>query len=244
MDDAFKGSIDARSVDAGRGINWWTDAWAMFTKHAGMWIVLSLILLLIFFVLAFIPFLGGIAAALLAPILVGGFMITARKAEAGVAPQPADLFVAFKTHAQPLAIIGALLLAAVVVFGLLMSVLGVGATFGFGMSGAHRSAGGMFAAMGAGLVFILLCIAFAFVLSMAVWFAPALVVFHELSPIDAIKTSFAASLKNFVPFILWGVVYLVASIVASIPAGLGWIVLAPVALLTAYVAYKDLFGGT
>lgn len=38
-------------------------------------------------------------------------------------------------------------------------------------------------------------------------------------------------------------IYLVAAIVASIPAGLGCMVLAPVLLLAAYVAYKDLFGG-
>jgi hypothetical protein len=30
--------------------------------------------------------------------------------------------------------------------------------------------------------------------------------------------------------------------VATIPAGLGWIVLLPVLVLTVYVSYKDVFG--
>jgi uncharacterized membrane protein len=38
------------------------------------------------------------------------------------------------------------------------------------------------------------------------------------------------------------VIYIVASIVASIPFGLGWIVLLPVTLLSVYVSYKDVFG--
>jgi hypothetical protein len=66
-------------------------------------------------------------------------------------------------------------------------------------------------------------------------------VFRNVAPLDALKISAAACLKNVVPFCLYGVIYLVAAIVASIAFGLGWIVLVPVVLLTQYVAYKDLF---
>jgi len=45
-----------------------------------------------------------------------------------------------------------------------------------------------------------------------------------------------------VPFLVYGVLYLVAAIVASIPFGLGWILLVPVLMLTMYVSYKDIFG--
>jgi len=37
-------------------------------------------------------------------------------------------------------------------------------------------------------------------------------------------------------------VYFVAAILASIPLGLGWLVLLPLLLLTLYVSYKDVFG--
>jgi uncharacterized membrane protein len=77
---------------------------------------------------------------------------------------------------------------------------------------------------------------------MAIWFAPALVVLRNVAPVEAMKASFAACLKNTVPLLVYSVLYLVAAIVASIPFGLGWIVLMPVLMLTLYVSYKDIFG--
>ncbi len=50
------------------------------------------------------------------------------------------------------------------------------------------------------------------------------------------------SLTNWLPFLVYGLIYLVAAFVASIPFGLGWILLVPVVLLTMYVSYRDVFG--
>ena len=61
-------------------------------------------------------------------------------------------------------------------------------------------------------------------------------------PLEALRSSFATSLKNVVPVLLWGLIYIVASIVASIPFGLCWIVLIRVTMVTAYVSYRDVFG--
>ena len=82
MDDATTGTVvESRSVDAGRATNWWREAWALFTKNAGMWIVLGLILLVIFIVLSVIPFLGGLVASLLMPVFVGSWMTAAGRCE-------------------------------------------------------------------------------------------------------------------------------------------------------------------
>ena len=99
------------------------------------------------------------------------------------------------------------------------------------------------AARGTGLLALLVGLALGLLLTMATWFAPALVVFRQLPPLEAVKASFAASLKNIVAFLLWGVIYIVAAIVASIPFGLGWIVVGPLVILTAYTSYQDVFGG-
>jgi uncharacterized membrane protein len=80
------------------------------------------------------------------------------------------------------------------------------------------------------------------IVTMALWFAPALVALRQVAPVEALKLSVAATLKNVVPFLVFGVIYIVAAVVASIPLGLGWIVLVPVSLLTAYVSYGDVFG--
>lgn len=98
------------------------------------------------------------------------------------------------------------------------------------------------AGMGAALLALVITLAIAFVSGMALWFAPALVVFRGTAPLDALRASFSASLKNIVPFVVYGVIYIVASVVASIPFGLGWLVLAPLAMISVYCAYEDVFG--
>jgi uncharacterized membrane protein len=229
----------ARSVEAGRGLAWWTEAWPMFTKNAGMWIVLGLIMLVIFIVLGFIPFLGGIASALLAPVFVGGWLLAARKAEAGAALEVGDLFEGFKDKLMPLVVLGAVLLGFTIVVTLVVGMLGFGAVMGFG-SGVNTGAGAA-AAMGAGFIGLLVMLVLGFLVAMAFWYAPGLVVFRNVAPIDAMKASFSAGVKNIVPFLLYALIYIVAAVVASIPFGLGWIVLVPVLMLTVYVSYKDLF---
>jgi uncharacterized membrane protein len=89
---------------------------------------------------------------------------------------------------------------------------------------------------------MLAMLAVSIVASMALWFAPALVIFRGTAPVDAMKISFAACLRNIVPFLLYGLLYIVAAIIASIPFGLGWIVLAPLVMISLYVSYRDVFG--
>lgn len=243
MDQALAGAPEARTVDAGRGVNWWSEAWALFTKATVLWIALGLILIIILFALGMIPLLGALAASLLVPVFVGSWMLAARKVEGGGALEVGDLFACFRgDKLTPLIVLGALLLAGVVVIGLVAGVLGMGAFFGMGAGMHNRSMGGVFAAMGAGMLTMLVVLAIGVVLGMAFWFAPSLVVFHGMAPLDAVRASFAASLKNIVAFVVYGAIYIVASIVASIPFGLGWIVLAPLVMLTAYVSYREVFG--
>jgi uncharacterized membrane protein len=45
------------------------------------------------------------------------------------------------------------------------------------------------------------------------------------------------------PFLVYGALGLVAAIAASIPAGLGWLVLLPLSFLTLQTTYRDVFAG-
>lgn len=232
-----------RSLDAGRGIAWWSEAWALFTPNAGLWIVFGLVLIASLIVLNLVPLIGGLAATLIAPVFGGGWMIAARKAEGGGTLAFGDLFAGFSKPLNPLLVLGALMLIASLILGGLAAMLGLGAVIGVIAGGASGSPGGVIAALGAGMFSLLVLLVLGVLMTMALWFAPALVCFHNVDPVAALKASFSASLKNIGPFLLYGLLYIVAAVVASVLLGLGWLVLIPVLMLTVYTSYKDAFDG-
>lgn len=235
--------MDSKSVDAGRGVNWWTDGWALFMKNPGMWIVLGLVVIVIGVVLNFVPFIGGLAFALVMPAFIGSWMLAARKLEGGGTLEVGDLFLGFQgQQLTPLLVLGALSLAASAVVFVVMGVFGFGAVMGMGVGAGMHSGMGALAAMGAGLMGMLIGLALFVPITMAFWFAPALVVFDGIAPVEAVKSSFAACMRNVMPFLVYGVLGLMASVLASIPLGLGWIVLLPLMGLTVYLSYRDIYG--
>jgi uncharacterized membrane protein len=199
--------------------------------------------MLILGVISLVPLLGSLVASVLFPAFVASWMLAARKVQTGGTLELGDLFLGFKDKDKlnPLLVMGAVFLVAMLLFMLVVGSLGLGAMIGMVAGGARQSAGGIMAAAGAGLLTLLITLAVVMLASMAAWFAPALIVFRNMAPIDALKTSFSASLKNVMAMLLYSVIYFVASIVASIPFGLGWLVLVPLTLLTVYVSYQEIF---
>jgi uncharacterized membrane protein len=138
-------------------------------------------------------------------------------------------------------VLGLLTLAAWVVVMIPVVLIMGGGSFMAMMRGHDAAAMGI-ATLGLSfLLAMLVALALSIPIYMALWFAPALVVFHDLAPVDAMKASFAACLKNLVPFLLYSVVLLVLCMIAAIPFGLGFLVLAPVILASIYTAYRDIF---
>jgi len=119
----------------------------------------------------------------------------------------------------------------------------VSLSMGVGM-GAMLGAGDPAQMEGMGLTILLAVLVMTALLLpavMAVWFAAPLVVFHQLGALEAMKQSFAGCLKNIVPFLLYGAILLVFSILASLPLLLGWLVLGPVLAASLYTAYRDIY---
>jgi uncharacterized membrane protein len=48
-------------------------------------------------------------------------------------------------------------------------------------------------------------------------------------------------LKNILPFLVYGILYLIFAFVASIPLLLGWLVLGPVLIASVYFSYTDIY---
>jgi uncharacterized membrane protein len=240
--DTFALVPNGQAVSAGDGMTWITDAFSLFARSWVMWVVIGVLLFVGLMVLAFIPVFGSIAQILLMPVIAGGLMLGCKAQEEGQPVELSHMFAAFKTHTAPLMVVGALYFAAIMVVALIAVILAVVTLGGSALMGAFSGdAGAAGMAILPILLIVLVAIGASVPILMAYWFAPPLVVFHNLSAIDAMKMSFFGCLKNVVPFLIYGVVFLVIAVVAMIPLGLGLLVVMPVAFISMYTAYKAIF---
>lgn len=226
---------------AGRGWDWIAEGWRLFTKAPAMWIGITVVAALIMIVLAFIPFLGGLAMSLLAPVLAGGVMLGCRALDEDRELELGHLFAGFQTQLGSLIAVGAIYLGlSIAIMLVIMAVTGASMFGMFGGGGAHNpeAMAGMLASMGLAM---LIGLALFVPIMMAMWFAAPLVVLNQLGAVDAMKQSFSGCLKNVVPFLLYGVVMFVLAIIASVPLGLGWLVLGPVTAASIYTSYRDIY---
>lgn len=238
-----------QAVPGGHGWDWITAGWGYFTQSPLIWIVNIVILLVINVVLGLIPLIGSLIGYVLWAVFNGGLMMGCQAQMQGRPLEVGDLFAGFKAKTGALMTVGALYAVAwiaVMVFGaiLFMVVLGASGAMGAIMSGDKSALMAMAGGATLGALFIGLLIMAAFVpIAMAFWFASVLVALQDVSPTAAIRMSFSACLKNMVPFLLYGLIFLVLGIVALIPFGLGLLVVVPLLITSTYAAYRDIFLG-
>jgi uncharacterized membrane protein len=207
-----------------------------------MWILAVVVLVVIAIVLALIPIIGQLAFQLFQPVFAGGLVVACRSLERGGEFELEHLFAGFTRRFGPLMIIGLVFLlgwlAIAAVFFMIAGLSMLGAL----MSGDPSS---VVAAAGPGGIMILLGVLVMFALMVplvaAYWFAPALVIMHNMAPVAAMKASFFSCFRNFFTFFVYGIVMFVAAIIAVIPFGLGMLVWIPVAIASTYVAYRQIF---
>jgi len=243
--------MEARVVAAGRGWQWLVEGFGLFRKSPAMWIALTAMLALLWVASLLIPVLGPLLFNLLSPVLFAGLMIGCRALENGEPLNVTHLLAGFKQQAAPLVTVGGVyLVGTVIVVGIVMviaggsmppSVLPKPGTDIETLRAAARSMALAFA-VGAAVYLPLL---------MLIWFAPLLVVFNGLAPVAAMKLSFAACVRNMLPFVVYGAAIVLLWLVLSLPAVLGAIggvlVVAllvasiPVLICSIYTSYKDIF---
>lgn len=239
--------ITIKTVEAGRGAAWLTEGFAYFRRGIGVWIGISIIMLVFFLVLSLLPFIGGILMTLLTPVLVGGVVLGCRELDRGGSLSLNHLFAGFSRNTGQLILLGLLQYVATIVIMVIAAFIVMPFTGGMGsimhfMHGMENGATGVPPAMFLGiLLMMLISLALYVPVVMALWFAPALIILDDRTAIDALTDSFKGCLKNMMPFLIYGLVGLVLAIVASIPLMLGWLVLLPVLLASLYLGYKDIF---
>lgn len=234
----FKG--DSREVDAGACFDWLAQGWAMFLAHPGIWLGASILLLVILMAISIVPLFGQIAAHLLVPLFGAGMLHISRTIADGGEPQIGDLFAGFRRQAGQLVMVGVFFAIGVFGIALIAFLLISGGVLGGAISGRIGGFGIAFGGfMLAGLLVMLLSVP----VIMATWFAPALVYFHGMAPLPAMKASFAAGAKNWLVMVIFGTFLVVAAFFAMLPLGLGLLLWLPIFSAAVYASYRDIFAG-
>jgi uncharacterized membrane protein len=165
-------------------------------------------------------------------------LVACRKVASEETLEIADLFAGFQRNTGPLMMLGVLYMIGMLLVSLLVLALAGGGLAGGLMMGSPVGAS---IAVGGFLVGAMLWLALSVPIAMAIWFAPALVLFNDMPPVDALKASFNACLRNIVAFLVFGLIVMVLCFFAALPVGLGFLVLGPVLAGAIYASYRDIF---
>ena len=233
---------EPRACQAGWGISWLTKAYLLFKDQPLLWIGIGVVYFVILMLGSIIPFVSFFFS-FITFVFIGGIVMGAHAQATGRELRFDYLFAAFSTHFVPLVLLFMLYLVAIfaVIIPLgIVSALFIGLMGGF----STMTSSGSF---GAGLVIILLLIFLVAMLAMipiimTIWFSPALVVLHNIQPIEAMKMSLKGCMKNIGPFTIFGLIGpIVMILVAIFTLGLGLLVLLPIGMIAYYTSYRDVW---
>jgi len=232
-----------RSVAAERGWQWLVSGWRLFLKSPGVWLGITIVLLIAMMLIGTVPIFGSLAIAFLMPVVAAGMMLGCQSLEQGGELRFDHLFAGFRRQTGNLVIVGIWSLVGHAVIGVVVVGIGGGAVLSGIMSGAMLGAGpGTLLALGGIMVALLVGAVLLVPLAMALWFAPALVIFSDLTPGAALKASFDGCMKNMAPFLIYGIVLFILLLLALIPIMLGVLLLIPVLTGSVFASYGDIYG--
>jgi uncharacterized membrane protein len=232
--------LESRQVPAGHAWDWIVSGFNLFKANPVMWIVILLIYLAIIIPISFIPVIGSVVTTLLAPVFAAGMMWGCKALVLKQDLEINHLFEGFKKNtAQLIAVGGVYMLSLLVIMVMVVLTLDKD-TLELIMKGQEVSP----AQANAMMLPILIAMLFIVPILMAYWYAPVLIGLHNLTVLEAMKLSFIACLKNMLPFLLYGLIFMVILVVAIIPFGLGLIVAVPVMMTSLYTSYVDVFNIT
>mgnify|MGYP000110689976 CR=1 FL=1 len=97
---------ESREVDAGSCFDWLRQGWAMFLVNPGIWIGVTVLLLVILMAISIVPLFGQIAAHLLVPLFGAGMFRVCRRMSNNEEPEISDLFAGFHHQAGQLVMVG------------------------------------------------------------------------------------------------------------------------------------------
>ena len=238
-----------RTVQAARGIDWFSQAIALILKNPTPFLLMGLLL----GVISAVPVLGGLALLVLGPAFYAGLMSAARRQAREGSADFQQLFDGFQQEGLLPKLLALCLPAVAAVFVLVVMavVLIGGAMLGGGLSAASGSDAFAWAALGlGGVVFLLVALVVGFIAHALVFFAVPRVMFDAKEPFPAMGESWRAVLANIGAVLLFMVLVLVAYVVLFLV--LGWLgvigqvlittVMMPLVPVAMWQAYRDVYG--
>ena len=245
-------------VRAARGWTWVVQAHALFARARLYWMLLILGYLLITIMLTVVPWIGVAAATLLKPVFAVGFLAAAWSQEKGEAPHLGRLFAGFRSNIRALLPLGAVYALGIALAFVISSVMDSGVLMRMVLFG--EGAGDVTAIPGIEQAMALAALC-AVPTLLALWFAPALIVFQDQPTFTALALSLRAALSNFTAVVTYVLsVFLCGVVMPRIIIGaatllfgetgilVGYALATPIILsvvamihIADYVVYRDLF---
>ena len=246
--------------DAGRGIAWLRESWAMFGRARLPWLALIALYYLLILVANAVPLVGQIAWPFLKPIFAVGLLAAAWSQERGGRPAAADLFRGFRANVAALLPLGLVMIGGVLAAVSVASMIDGGALIQLFTEPEPPSEEALRnPRLHLGLVAGALV---ALPVTLALWFAPALIVFQDAGTRTALGASLRAALANWKPILVYALavfalgalvpILAVQLIVALLPSEATvavarvlvvawWLTFAAVLHISDYVSYRDIY---
>jgi uncharacterized membrane protein len=230
------GFVDSpRRLPAAQGWHWIRDAWELFKSSPAVWLMTALMYVGAVYGARFVPYVGVLGVSFLYPFFFGIVILLAEGVRRGRGADTASAMAALVPHMASMTVlslgfVAMTVISAVVAYVPLLGVDGLGVLIGI----VPRPGKQFYLATG-------IRAAIAIPLSFLVHFTPNLVLLHAKSPLQAMRTSFAACARNILPYLYFFGAFIGLGIAASLPLLLGWFALLPVLLLVNYTSYRDIF---
>lgn len=252
--------MNARVVTPVHGARWLAAGWRMFRVSPLGWLALVFAYLMATMLMSVFPLVGPAAVSLLVPAFSVGFMAASRAAAHGQPVELPMLFAGFRERLPAQLVLGCVYSAGFAAALAGSALFDDGALLGVVFASARvQEAGGP----GDDLFLGVLASALIYLPTlMMLWFAPVLVAWHALNPVQAVFYSLVAFWLNRLAFITYALVLglvlfvsmgsavLMATLVPGDPAAFNpralvfplALIILPTLFASYYASYRDVFG--
>lgn len=226
---------------------WYKGGWALFSKDRLTWVLFTALWGLGALLLWQVPFVGRVVWWVLNPALYAGFVYEAAELSQGrgLVLEHFLLGLTDGDKRKQLLTLGAITLAG---YGFLSIIIALGPTVSNIIEPLFRAGEGAGGSVLATLINLFLWLLLIFMILTLVTMAslyscPAIVLEKGREAFESMMYSFETCIDHWRPIAAFALIFLGLSLLALLPAGLGFLVLIPVTFCGAYVSYESLDRG-